>query len=360
MRRHCISFLIFCTTLIFQSCKKDDNPTTPITQVTNPFGVLVNQADGQDLTIAQKINLLKNEFKVPFTRVSIAIPNWTGTLVSYEQYSNVGLKILLNVSSKITSESEPPGPFITDTVFYRQKLTEILDKYKPEVLVVENEETNEGYYTGTAQDYLNLLTVAIDVAHKRGIKVTTGGFPTRMATLLCWDNYYSTGQTAKANSYALRAFPSAVSGDLAAYVNNNVGVQQQLAKGKTLINAYKTLQLDYVNFHWYEIVSQREVNAQTPDLPNINTADMSAFEETFNYLKSFTGKQPITNEIGQNNKKGGIVTDVLTKCNNLKIPYVVWYSGDGGPGRATALYNGDGTLRENGLSFKAFISTTFK
>lgn len=348
--------------VLFYSCSKDEiteSETISVTQ-TNPFGILMNEADDQNLPINTKIDLLKNTFKVPYTRVSIAIPNWSGTLVSFEQYSNAGLKILLNVSSKITSESEPPGPFITDMVYYSQKLNEILNKYKPEVLVVENEETNEGYYTGTAQEYINLLTVAIDVAHQKGVKVTNGGFPTRMATLLCWDYYNSTGQISKANSYALRAFPSSISGDIQGYINSNINAQQQLAKGKTLLNTYKNMNLDYINFHWYEIVSQREISAQSPELPNINTADMTAFEETVTFFKSFSGKQPITNEIGQINKKGGIVTDVLNKCFDLKLPYVVWYSGDGGVGKATALHNGDGTLRENGTSFKSFIDNKFK
>lgn len=344
---------------LFASCSKESMTEPTLTTNPNIFGILVNEADNQSISTSTKIDLLKNTFKVPYTRIGIAIPNWTGTSLSFEQFSNAGLKILLNVSSKVTNETTPPGPFITDTVYYRQVLTEILNKYRPEVLVVENEETNEGYYTGSAQEYLNLLTVAIDVAHKKGIKVSNGGFPTRMATLLCWDYYNSTGQSSKASSYALRAFPSSVSGNLQAYINSDVQAQQQLAKGKILLNAYNTLQIDYINFHWYEIVSQREVNAQTVDLPNINTADMTAFEETVNFFKTSTGKQPITNEIGQNNKKGGIVTDVLTKCYDLKLPYVIWYSGDGGLGKATALYNGDASLRENGTAFKNFISTKY-
>lgn len=359
MTRHCFSLLIVCTTLIFQGCNKEDNPTPPIAQVANPFGVLVNQADNQTLSLNQRIDLLTNQFKVPYTRVSIPIPNWTGTLTSFEEYSGAGLKILLNVSSKVTSAAVPAGPYITDTTLYRQKLAEILNKYKPEVLVVENEEANSSYYTGTAQEYLTLLEIAIDEAKNRNIKVTNGGFTARMSKLLTWDYYQSTGQTAKALSYAQRVFPDAVANDVAGYLAANNQVNTVFQKAKTLVNAYKNNQMTYVNFHWYE--PAKEGDLPTANLPNINSADMTAFEETVAFLKTFTNKPVITNEVGQLNNKGGLTSDVLQKCYDLKLPYVIWYSGDGqNYGDAKALYDGTGVLRESGIAFKDFIATKVK
>lgn len=68
----------------------------------------------------------------------------------------------------------------------------------------------------------------------------------------------------------------------------------------------------------------------------------------------------ITNEIGQFNNKGTLVTDILQKCYDLNLPYVIWYSGDGADfGNAKALYNGSGVLRESGVAFKNFISTKY-
>jgi hypothetical protein len=359
MRILCISFFIVCITLILQGCKKNDNSATPVAQSANPFGVLVNQADSQTLSVNQRIDLLKNQFKVPYTRVSIPIPNWTGTLTSFEEFSGAGLKILLNVSSKVTSASVPAGPYIVDTAFYRQKLVEILNKYIPEVLVVENEEANSSYYTGTAQEYLTLLEIAIDEAKKRNLKVTNGGFTARMSKLLTWDYYQSTGQTAKALSYAQRVFPDAVANDVAGYLAANNQVNTVFQKAKALVNAYKNNQMSFVNFHWYE--PAKEGDLPTANLPNINSADMTAFEETVTFLKTFTNKPVITNEVGQLNTKGGLTTDVLQKCYDLKLPYVVWYSGDGqNYGEAKALYDGTSTLRESGIAFKNFISTKVK
>lgn len=345
--------------VMFSCTKNSPNINIPPDKPSNSFGVLINSADGASFSINKKISLIKDVFKVPYTRMSISIPEWVGTIPNFESFSNAGIKVLLNVNSKINSDLLPPGPFITDTALYRAKLAEILNKYKPEILVIENEETNENYYTGTPEDYLKLLQIAVEEGHKRNIKVTNGGIPERVSTLLCWDNYYSYGKTAEAADYAKRAFPTAISGNMPAYMSGDNHATQMLAKAKKLVNAYKSMQLDYVNFHWYELVTQREVSAQTPDLPTLAHVDMKAFEETYNYYKSFTGKQPITNEIGQINKVGSLLTDVVTKCYDLKIPYVIWYSGDGGPGKATALCNGDGTLRDNGNAFQAFISSKY-
>ena len=180
-----------------------------------------------------------------------------------------------------------------------------------------------------------------------------------MSTLLCWDYYQSSGQTAKAADYALRAFPASISGNLPAYINGSSFAQQQLAKGKVFLEAYKNIPMDFINFHWYELVTQCETNAQTPNLPTLAHVDMKAFEETVTFFKTATGKTVITNEIGQINKVGTLLTDVVQKCYDLKIPYVIWYSGDGGIGKATALYDANGLLRDNGTAFQTFIKSKY-
>jgi hypothetical protein len=37
------------------------------------------------------------------------------------------------------------------------------------------------------------------------------------------------------------------------------------------------------------------------------------------------------------------------------MDYAIWYSADSGDGKAVALQNADGSLRENGLAFRDFI-----
>ena len=345
------------TSLFFISCSKDkiEEPATN----TNPniFGILANQSEGQQLSTNLKIDLLINQFKVPYTRHQIVLTNFNGSIPTYV---NSGLKVLLNVTSKITNAIEPSGSYITNLVLYRQKLTELLNTYKPEVLVVENEEANATYYTGTAQEYLNLLNIAIEECKTRNIKVTNGGFTARMSKLLVWDYYNSTGQTTKANEYAQKVFPDTLLNTVgvAGYLASNGSLNQTFQKAKELLNAYKTNQMTYVNIHWYE--PAKEGDFPTANIENIDHSDMKGFQETIEVFRLITNKPVITNEIGQFNNKGTLVTDILQKCYDLNLPYVIWYSGDGADfGNAKALYNGSGVLRESGVAFKNFISTKY-
>ncbi len=354
--------LSISTVIIFliTSCSKDEiiEPVTPANP--NIFGVLVNQSEGQQLSTNQKIDLLKNQFKVPYTRHQQVLTNFNGSIPTYDSYVNNGLKVLLNVTSKVTSFTDSAGPYITDTVLYRQKITGLLNIYKPEVLVIENEEANSSYYTGTAQEYINLLNIAIDETKKRNIKVTNGGFTARMSKLLVWDYYTSTGQTTKATEYAQKVFPDTLLNTVgvAGYIATNASVSTTFNKAKLLLNEYKLNKMTYLNIHWYE--PAKEGDYPTANIDNIANSDMKGFKETVEVLKQICNKPVITNEIGQFNTKGTLTTDILQKCYDLNLPYVIWYSGDGPKiGDAKALYNGSGILRESGTAFKNFIITKY-
>jgi hypothetical protein len=69
----------------------------------NIFGVLINQSEGQQLSTNQKIDLLKNQFKVPYTRHQQVLTNFNGSIATYDSYISNGLKVLLNVTSKATN-----------------------------------------------------------------------------------------------------------------------------------------------------------------------------------------------------------------------------------------------------------------
>jgi hypothetical protein len=285
------------------------------------------------------------------------LTNFNGSIATYDSYISNGLKVLLNVTSKATNFTEPEGPYITDTVLYRQKLIELLNVYKPEVLLIENEEANSSYYTGTAQEYINLLSIAIDETNKRNIKVTNGGFTARMSKLLVWDYYTSTGQTIKATEYAEKVFPDTLLNTVgvAGYIATNALVRTTFEKAKLLLNEYKVNKMTYLNIHWYE--PAKEGDYPTANIDNIDHSDMKGFQETVEVLKLICNKPIITNEIGQLNIKGTLTTDILQKCYDLNLPYAIWYSGDGPDvGDARALYNGSGILRESGTAFKNFIA----
>ncbi len=66
-------------------------------------------------------------------------------------------------------------------------------------------------------------------------------------------------------------------------------------------------------------------------------------EESIAYLHRKTGKTVITNESGELHISPGIVTNMMQKFYDLKMPYVIWYSGDGSGG-AVSLNNLNGSL----------------
>ncbi|TZF86483.1 hypothetical protein FW774_05425 (plasmid) [Pedobacter sp. BS3] len=331
-----------------------------ISQITtNIFGALINETDGVQFTPAQKVVLVKDSLKCKYARMNIALSTFSGTANLYDAYANAGIKVVLNISNKPTGSQQP---FPTDTVAFKTKLSSVLAVYQPEVLVIENEEVNQNYHSGPLSDYFNELKAAINVAHSQStpIKVTNGGIVCRMATLITWKSYIDSGLVNKAKNYAAKAFPA---DKLDANGNPDLtkgGYQAMLDTGLVLINKYKQLPLDYVNFHWYEPVAMRAMPSEQGGLDTISHIDATTLGSTIRCLRNKTGKEVITNEIGQLNLQPGITTDIMSKVKAMSVPYVLWYSGgDGIIGDAIPLQNGNGTLRNTGKAFRNFIITNY-
>src|SRR4051812_920011 len=132
------------------------------------FGVLVHGK----MNVNKKIDIAK-DLGVSYVRDAIVMQDWNGRDENYEKYIASGLKVILNINwghvQDIKGEKNPV-PFPKDTVKYKQILNDILDKYKPELVVIENEELNRRYHSGPIEDYINELTAAINVAHSKGVK----------------------------------------------------------------------------------------------------------------------------------------------------------------------------------------------
>lgn len=291
----------------------------------------------------------------PYVRHTLTMQNWEGSNDFYDKLNAAGYKVLLNVVA--TPQLHSARPFPTDMVAYSKKLTEILDTYMPEVLVVENEEYNQNYYTGSMKEYLEILKTGINVAHAKGIKVTNGGLTARILTLLTYYDYRKRGLYKEAEDFAKRTQPPHILA-LLPDLSKNIGLSNGVKSMDTLVNAYKNMSLDYVNFHWYEPIANRNPRATTSE--GIDNVDTKAIGEVVDYLRRATGKEVITNEIGQLNQSPLMVQSILEKCVSLQLPYIIWYSGDGeGPNNANALHNMDGTLRSNGQAFVNFIKQKF-
>lgn len=317
----------------------------------NRIGVLVSAAAGNNRNAVVRLKAYK-DLNVNYVRQGITISKWNGSNPFYESLQSQGFKILLNAD--YYSQGGGPQPFPTDLEEYKRTLNNVLTKYKPEIVVIENEEYNRGYHTGTMQQYINELEAAIEVAHLNGLKVTNGGLTGRLLTLLVWRDYMNRGLKHEAEDFAKRAIPPDIQNALPNIVVKRKNFAEGMKSFDTLLDAYKRLNLDYVNFHWYEPIIHRTKGVKVEI--NESNFDSKALSEVVEYLRRRTGKSVITNEIGQLNESPAIVRQTLQKCLELKLPYIIWYSGDGGEGKAVALTNYDGSLRENGKIFKEFVS----
>lgn len=232
-----------------------------------------------------------------------------------------------------------PVPFPTDTVAYKDSLTAAFTNgIIPAALFIENEENNTlpNYHTGTAIQYLNELRAATTVAHTKGFKIGNGGITSQVTRYLTYHYYADTSSpgydTAKASSFKARTPKTN-------YLNPNL-----IARGKfedTVVKAFATMAIDYVNFHWYG--------------GTLRDGQTDVMGECIAYLRAVTGKTIVTNELGQYNLDTATTDSLLKATRDYNLPLVMWYDNDGDP--ALALNETNDTLRATGIAFRNYLAT---
>jgi hypothetical protein len=273
-------------------------------------------------------------------RISVKLDN----LPSGPMQSAIDAGFQVQMTADATSfPSSPPKPSV-----YRAELGHALDLYPTPLVTIENEETADKFYAGTPQQYLDQLRIAIPVVHQRGVKIADGGLVSLGVQLATWYDLWHRGKHSAADSYAQLAFPDSRAGgaiidDLPNSSHPNRPILAHTPKAKetlddtlTLIAGFRGLNMDYVNFHWYQ---------STP----------AALVTTVSYLRRATGKPVVTNEIGQFDLSPQTMLGLLDRTATLHIPWVIWFGSDGGGG-AMGLVNADGSLRANGRAFRSFLA----
>ncbi|TZF86467.1 hypothetical protein FW774_05345 (plasmid) [Pedobacter sp. BS3] len=313
--------------------------------VKNPFGILADKTENKAIGIATTIRVAK-DLGVPYVRTRIWLNKWNGKCIPCEAITAAGLKIILNINAGAPVNG--PVPFPTDITAYKKTVREILTKYKPALVSIENEEDNPLYHTGTAEDYINELKAGTEIAHQMGIKVSNGGITSALVAMLTYQDMIQHGRTNEADIFARKIFPDYKVRNLAKIISNN----EKIRFATSVLEAIKSSDVDYINFHWYTPgrgLKGADISTKT---------DVNVLDDITAFLKKSTGKPVITTEIGQLAPSPVIVTNLLQKTSELNMDFVIWYSGDGGDGKAIALQNADGSLRENGKAFKNFIHYT--
>lgn len=332
----CISAAVSCkkeTTQVVNSNNLSASSAQNAVTTTTKFGSLVHGVDGNTrIAVSQKMG-------VSYVRDAIMLDSYNGKAPLIDDYMNSGFKVLLNLnysSGKLTA-------YPTDMVKYKSLLQKVLNDYKPEVAVIENEPINESYYKGPITDYINEVKTAVDVCHSYGVKVSDGGLHTGMVSILVYQDYINRGMQKEANSFADRALTSQYL--KAAQGKGTSDINTKLDKTKQQIDAFKNFALDFVNFHWYQPTSLS---------PNDNTASQGVVKEIADYLRRATGKQVLCNEFGQYNESSALITSMVDQLKLAGLTYGVVFSGNAGNG-AKPLNNGN-KLLSNGIAFRDAVA----
>ena len=299
----------------------------------SPFGVMLA---GKSVDVASQLGVSY------YRPSSIFIDKWNGNCTECDLVVAQDLKLILTVRNN-GGAGQPTSP-PADLEAYKRTLKSVLDKYKPEILAVENEENSQTlFYSGSPSQYHQELKAACEVAHSKGIKCTNGGLVSSLVALLVANNYIEKGDNSKAEDFIkLTLRDDQYDKFQKAGGFSSKAIIDQIETGKEFVSGYKNAGADYINFHWY-------------------IADTTALGEAVDYLEAASGLNALTNEVGQQrNEDPNQVTSVMQKIVDLKLPYAVWFSMDvPGFGGARSLLNPDGTLRPNGEAFRDFIDKNF-
>jgi hypothetical protein len=300
------------------------------------FGAMVTDTASNDLRFdrlralgTNRVRLVARLDSLPSTRVSDARAQ--------------GFEVMLTT----TNGAFPAGP-PTDVAAYQSKLGQALSDHPTPVVAIENEPTADKFYSGTPDQYLAELAAAVPIAHAHGTKISDGGLVSAGVQLATWQDLWLHQGCAAADHYAAIAFPSSRIGgqvitDLPScadpshsILGGNPKALQVLNDTNTLIAGFRSLPIDYVNFHWYQ---------STPE----------AMKTTVEFLRRATGKQVVTNEIGQFDTSPDTLRGLLDMTARLHIPWVTWFASDGSGGAMGLFSNTDGSIRPNGVAFRDFV-----
>jgi hypothetical protein len=358
--------LIVLIFLCLISCKKELKDTTIRSISTNTenytattkgqkFGVLINAAHRYEsdtytantfiLVDSSKIKL-SQQYGVKYYRLAITHDGeWDNPtkqaafLTSYQRFVDSGFAILLNVKY-IDPDPNTPIPF-ADSTNYRNFLRDVLDSISsapPALVVVENEETNPGYYKDTTitdfNKYLKLLKGAIEECHARSIKITDGGLISGSVIPLVWDWLTSrhSGDTALTNGFARKALAPTKATALL-----NGSYASLISLGKTVMDEYATTSIDYINLHWYEpVILVQWLDANDGSSVGIDKTAIvpGVFDSVVAYLDSKFMVPILSNETGQFTSSSDLTNSLMDKylsyqSNTSNFPIVCWYDGDG-------------------------------
>jgi hypothetical protein len=294
----------------------------------SPFGVML---DPRSFDVQTRVNLAEELGAHYFRSLPVLVPEWNGQCDECQPVHSAGLQFVLTIrnTSNILSAAGP----VSDTSDYKRIVGQVIDAYKPALVVAENEENTPHYFSGTPDQYLDELKALCAVAHSKGVKCANGGLLGESVAWVLYFHYLDSGQTEAAQAYAQRGFAQF---QLAKLDQGGEAEGRHVADlTMNFLKGYKAAGADYVNFHWY-----------------VSNGD--GLKETADYLEQLTGLPAVTNEMGQRDLETSSTESLLNGVIAAKLPIAVWFSSDSRLSKA--FVDRDGSLRPTGEAFRSFIT----
>lgn len=245
--------------------------------------------------ITAQIDTVKNYLGVDYIRLNITRGGGGGYNV--KQANDSGSHVLLTVNN--SSDGAAGFGAYLDSLF---------NIATPEVLCIRNEPTQNS--TSLAA-YLTDLQAAITVAHNHGVLIADGGITPDVAFYM-YNFWYTHGKQDSALKLK-QAFNLNTTGAPAILAN---------AQYDTLLNAYITMGLDFLNIHSHEPIRDTSVTLVSPWFPIM-----------VNFLHVITGLPFFVGEYGTWNHSCQLLEDFSNDIIASGAEYLIYFDGNGNAGQ---------------------------
>lgn len=261
-----------------------------------------------------------------------------------------GFKLVLVVRhSMAANKASVP---VSEQTAFQQKLRNVLDLYKPEIVVVENEPEDKNSFAGTPEEYGAEVKLACDFAHSVNLKCTDGGLGSPNMGGVVIDELWKTDKLEASDfGIATEIVRAKSPGSSFTVLGRTMGGQQdmqatvekatasylekhraEIDRSRAFLTAGASAGTDYANFHWYELKPE-EVSTVLDILGRLN-------------------KRPqMTDEVGQTEERPFETSDKIKILLDAGVRPVIWAGVDGKD--KVGLVDKKGNLRPTGKAFQA-------
>jgi len=301
------------------STRSPSAPTTkpPKGVKRNPFGAM-----GCGTECAAQLD-------VRFYRPFAVLLQDTTTSPDATQFADAGYRLVLTVKNNTDRQA---SVFPSNLGDYRSRIGQVIDHYRSSlaVLAIENEERSMPMFNGTYQQYRQMLTVACEEAHARGVKCTNGGLLSQDIVFWVYERLVEEGRQEEANQYWDSAAREGLPKDQAAAMASQVQpwIQNAAAAGA-----------DYFNFHAYY-------------------NDGRGLAIAADALRRYTGLPVIVNEMGVRINDPAVARSLCEGVLQAQLPIAIWYTSQTRP-FGTALVNPNRSLNALGEAIASCIRSHF-